>query len=149
MQRLADHTHEPRVAEGVEPHVRVVAVPIDAGRVEEGERGAVRGPRRAFELWLEPVSHQEDEPGVLDRCDVVGRELEVVRLRAGGCQIRDVDARAADLLGGEGEGIEGGDDVVPARARRVTARGEGGGDRAGHDRAEQDENDSQSHRGLC
>ena len=124
-------------------------VPIDAGRVEEGERGAVRGPSRAFELRLESMSHQQDEAGVLHRLDIVGRELEVVRLGARGRQVRNVDAGAADLLGGEGEGIEGGDDLVTARTRRVTARREGGGDRADHDRTDQNENDSQSQRELC
>jgi hypothetical protein len=129
--------------------VGVVAVPIDAGCVEERERGAVRGPSRAFELRLESMSHQQDEPGVLDRLDIVGRELEVVRLGARGRQVRDLDVGPADLLGDEGQGIEGGDDGVPARARRVTASREGGGDRADHDRADQTENDSQSQRRLC
>ena len=66
----------------------------------------------------------EDEVGLLHARDVARRQLDVVRLGAGRRQVRDRDAVAADPLRGEGERIEGRDDVeAPVVAcRRAAAR---------------------------
>ena len=73
----------------------------------------VRAGRGPLELRLEAVAHQHHEVGALHGHDVVGRQFEVVRLGARRRQVRHVHARAADLLGGVGEGIEGRDHAGP------------------------------------
>ena len=56
------------------------------------------------------------------RCDLLRRQLDVVRLGAGRRQVRDVDGRPADGLGRKGERIEGGDDGRRAAVRRPSTR---------------------------
>ena len=53
---------------------------------------------------LEALPDVEHEVCVEDLLDFAWGQLEVVRLRAGGREVRHVDAVAADLLGREREG---------------------------------------------
>ena len=83
-----------------------------------GRRGARRlksrvaaVPGGVLQCGLEVVSHQQHDVGVLDRIDLVGRELQVVRLCAGGRQVLHLDTVATDLRRGLGEGKEGRDDL--------------------------------------
>src|SRR5690606_21104188 len=55
----------------------------------------------------------DDQIGVLDGRDLLGLELDVVRLRARCGQVLDHDVPPADLLGDEGVRVERGDDVGP------------------------------------
>ena len=138
MQRGRDRPNEDGVAERIEPDVRVVAEPVEARRVEQRDDVRVRVTGGAFELWLEAVAHQQHRPGRLHRRHVVGRQLEIVWLGAGRRQVRDVHARAPDLLGRVGERIEGRDDAVAVARRRVAPRGERGRDRTDDDRADRE-----------
>ena len=67
-----------------------------------------------LESRLEPVREVQHEPSLLDRGDVLRRQLDVVRLRPGGCEVAYARAtRPADGLGREREWIEGGHDLRP------------------------------------
>jgi hypothetical protein len=67
-----------------------------------------------------------------------------VRFRAGGREVGDLDAVAADLLRREGEGVEAGDDLGPVAVGARAARAATGGGRERYDRR-QYENDSRYH----
>jgi hypothetical protein len=66
---------------------------------------------RVLEGGLEAVAEVEHELCVGDRTDVTAGELEVVRLDTRRGQVADVDPVPTDLLGGEGQWVESGDDV--------------------------------------
>ena len=76
-----------------------------------------------LERGLEPLAQVEDEVGVAHLFDVPHGQLDIVRLRAGGREVRHLDAIAADLGCRERQGIEAGDDLGAAvgRARRIAA----------------------------
>ena len=88
---------------------RVVPEQVDDG----GDlQGLVRGVLfdRRVDLGDE-LGEVDDVVGLFDGGDVAGGEFEIVRLLAGGREVGDVDMVASDLLGGEGQRVEGGDDV--------------------------------------
>ncbi len=72
----------------------------------------------------------ENDVGLLHSLHVVDGQLVVVRLHARGSEVRDRRVRTGDLLGGEGERIEGRDDAASpdsapgrrARPRQAQAR---------------------------
>jgi hypothetical protein len=72
---------------------------------------------------LESFADVEDDVGVDDLLHLARRQLEVVRLGAGRCQVRHLDGRAADILGRERERIEAGNDLGRARGAGVAAAG--------------------------
>ena len=78
-----------------------------------------RGVDRVLEGRLEALAEVEDEVGIRDRAHVAAGELEVVRLDAGRSQVAHVDSRAADLLSGESQRIEGRDHGAAALRARV------------------------------
>ena len=92
----------------------------------------------------------DDEVGVLHGTDLLGLQLDVVRLDAGGGEVVDVDVGATDLLGDEGERVERRHHPRAAGLRVRAARGKG----AGEQHPEQDdgclhENDSQLDENHC
>ena len=133
IELLADPLCDRGVPDRIEPDVGVDAVLLlaaDAGRnrVEEIDAVCRRGVDRVLEGRLEALAEVEDEVGVGDRGHIAPGELEVVRLDAGRGQVAHVDPGAADLLSGERQWIEGGDDRAIARARVAAAAGQGGDD---------------------
>ena len=90
----------------VEPDVRIdrLAAPVlrRAGPQplsrEKIQRGTVAARDRLLDRRLEAMAEVEDEVGVEDIRDVLRRELEVVWLGTGRCEIDDVNVLAADLL---------------------------------------------------
>ncbi len=125
-QRVRDRPDERRVPDRVEPDVRVGSLSLRAAQEGEPVEHVDGRPRaaldRALEGGLEPAAEVRDEARGPDRLDIPGPELQVVRLRPGWREVHDLEARAADLLRREGEGIERRDDgVLRRRARRTTA----------------------------
>ena len=84
---------------------------------QQGHRGTVVLFRRLLDRGLEPLTEVDDEVGVEDLVDLVGIELEVVRLGARGGEVRDVDPVTSDALRRVRDRIEGGDHR-PLRGRR-------------------------------
>ena len=127
-----DVAHQHRV----EPHVRIERVRVvlvdglparlDREHVEQLHRRPVSLLRRLLDRRLEVPAEVEHEVGVEQLIDLLRGELEVVRLRAGGREVRDVHAVAAHPLGRVRERVEGGDDLLLLRG--------GVRDRRGHDR---------------
>ena len=106
----------------------------------------VRVTRGAFELWLEAVAHQQDDvPAAFTVATSSGDSSRSCGSAPAGVRFVTCTRGPADLLGRVGERIEGGDDAVAVARRRVTARGERGRHRTDDDRADENENDSQSH----
>ena len=79
--------------------------------LEEVDPVRVRGRDRLRDRRLEALTEIEDVVRPLDRDDVGGLELEVVRLGAGGGEVPHRHRRAADLLGCIRDGVEGRDDA--------------------------------------
>ena len=77
-----------------------------------------------LERGHEAAAEVEDEVRLPHPLDVAGRELDVVRLGAGGREVHDVDVVRRDLLGDPGERIEGRDDGAPFVAVVSAATGE-------------------------
>ncbi len=106
--------------------------------IEHRERRAVAVVGAVLHRRLEVVAHHDREVGIEDRVDVVGGELEVVRLDPGRGEIADPDVAAPDLPDRLGEGVEGGNDIDAARrggARRSAPRAHRPGPgRAAHER---------------
>ena len=124
-QLRADPLHDLSEPHGVEPDMGVHAAVLlpDLEALQHVDRRAVASARRLLEGGLEPAARVEDEVGRANPLDVARRELDVVGLGAGRCQIHDLDAVASDLLGGEGERVEAGHDLrPPGRAGGVAAR---------------------------
>src|SRR5262249_55661753 len=100
-------------------------------------------------LRLEAVPQEQDEIGRAHRLYLLGRDLQVVRLRPRRGQVRDLDAASTDLLGGKGERIEGRDDMLlplaaPGRPGPATSR-----ERCDQRRGHKNENDCHPHEWLC
>ena len=102
----------------IEPDVRVG---LAAGAARAGRRRAPTCESIASSRagWKPRRGRGRGRPSAIVR-DVAAGELEVVRLDARRGQVAHVDRRAADLLGGERERVEGGDDG-PSRLRRARA----------------------------
>jgi hypothetical protein len=93
----------------------------DAGRLTQ----------RVFDRRLEPSARVQHHVGRRDRLDVVGSELEVVRLDPRRGELHDRDAVAAHLSSRLGDRIEArnhGRPPVVHRGRVVAARGSEQGD---------------------
>ena len=137
LRTAAELPSDPLGEEGVPGRIEP-EVGVGHGRAEQVVGGCRRRVDRRLQRGLE-TSQVEDEVRVGDRADVAAGELEVVWLDAGRRQVCDADACAADLLGGEGQGIERRDDGGSAGVFRATAApGEGRG-------GDESENDSRLH----
>src|SRR5437867_13214797 len=98
MESRADPPNDQRVATRIEPDVRVaVREATKPGRVEELQDLGARA-RSALDLRLEAVPQEQDEIGGANLLHLLGRDLQVVRLRPGRSQVLHVDSRACDLL---------------------------------------------------
>ena len=89
-------------------------------RAPRADRPSVPARRRARASsdGLEPAAEIEDDVGLLHGLHVVDGQLVVVRLDARRREVRDRRV-TADLLGGEGERIEGRDDAASSGAVRL------------------------------
>ena len=123
----ADPLHDLREPNGVEPDVGIERLlPLlalaELEALEQVDRRVV-ALGGVFERGLEALAQVEDEVGVADALDVAHRELDIVRLGSRRGEVRDLDAIAADLGGGECQRIEAGDDVraTVGRTRCVAA----------------------------
>ena len=76
---------------------------------------------RVIDRRNEPVQI-DDEVGFLQRRGVTGGQFEIVRFGSGRSQVRDVDERAADLLGDELQRVERCDDVEHGRRLHIGVR---------------------------
>jgi hypothetical protein len=85
---------------------------------EQVDRRPARAGDGVLDRRLELGVDVEDDIRLLDTSDVPRGQLDVVRLRAGRRQVRDVDGGATDLLSRVLERIERRDDL----ARRVVSR---------------------------
>ena len=115
-------------------------------QVEVGRRGDIEAAFAGLGLCglvdraLQPLLI-DHEPGLADRCHVMGGELDVVRLGAWPGQAGDRHVGAADLLRGECQRVERGDDselagAGPAHGGGAAAAGdhcEGRNDQGGGD----------------
>ena len=79
-------------------------------RTKHVERRTVAPRHRILESGLEASTDVDDQVGVRDLPNVTRGELEIVGLGARGREVDDARARASDLLGDPGKGIEAGDD---------------------------------------
>ncbi len=66
------------------------------------------------------MAHHEHQVRVLNPVDLIGDELEVVRLRAGRSEVRDGDALPPDCLGCCRDRVERRDDARRATPRRIS-----------------------------
>ena len=141
MEHRAHARDDQAIAHRIQPHVRVAVREGGEPRGVE-QRHHLPAPCRRLELGLEAVPEEEHHVRRADPLHIAGGDLEVVRLGSGRGRVVDPDPRAGDLPGGEGQGVEAGDDALgagtTARARRLTAGGGEGGERH--------ENDFHSHR---
>ena len=106
-EQLPEPLSDLRVADRVEPDVRIAAV-LELERVQEIDR-CIRTESGVFDGRLEAAPEVEDEIRRLDPLDVARRELEVVGLDARRRQVLDLDRIAPDLLRRECERIGAGD----------------------------------------
>ena len=93
---------------------------------EQGHGRAVALLGGLLDRGLEAVPEVEHDVGVEHLVDLVGVELEIVRLGARGREVGHVHAVAADALRGVRDGIEAGDNLTTRRLRV-------GASRAAHD----------------
>src|SRR5687767_2382900 len=114
VELVPDPLRELRVPDRIEPDMGVGAGVLDG--VEEVDRLRRGGVDRVLEGGLESLAEVEDEIRVRDRAHVAAGELEIVRLDAGRGQVPYLELAPPDLLGGERERVEGGDDGSVARA---------------------------------
>ena len=118
-QRRGHRVDELRVLDRVEPHVRVVP-PIPSS-VEQLHRGTVTLVGRILDGGLEPVPHHEHDVRVLDRIDLVGDQLQIVRLRPCRREVLHLDAAPTDRLDRGRHRVERRDDLDrPAGGAAVT-----------------------------
>ena len=89
-------------------------------RTKHVERRTVALRHRILESGLEASTDVDDQVGVRDLPNVTRGELEIVRLGTRRREVDDVRARASDLLGDPGKGVEAGDD---RRRFRLLIRG--------------------------
>ena len=91
--------------------MRIVTPPAAVEVAEHPQRRAVPHVGSVLDRGLEAVAQHDREAHVEDGVDVVGVELEVVRLGTGRRQVVHPDVTAADLPGCLGERVEGRGDV--------------------------------------
>jgi hypothetical protein len=129
-----DPLDDPSEQDRVEPDVRIglahfvanTSAQVDAReRVDPLSVGTRNG---LLDCRLEAVREVEHHVRLLDPPDVARTELDVVRFRAGRREVLDVDLRSAELLGDEGERVEGRHDgsAASCAGRRPTAAQEQG-----------------------
>ena len=112
--------------------VAVVVLSLTRGNFEDvfGSLGSQR-LQGVVEPGLEAEAVGYDEVGVLQRLQVGGRGLEIVRLHSGADECGDLDAVASDALGKVSERVDADDDArwlttnLPAGRRSVDAPPDG------------------------
>ncbi len=108
---------------------------VDQG--EHVERSSLRVADRVLDRRLESRSCVYHQVGGRDQLDIVGRELQIVRLHAGWREVHNVDTVAADDLSCCCNGVESSDDGHPPIVAGITSSGLGARTRCGeHERDE-------------
>ena len=100
-------SYSERETHRVEPDVRI-DLPV-----EDVERRSVALLDRFLDRGLEASSDVHDQLGIANRLDVARRELDIVGLCAGRCEVDDLERVPCDLRGRPCERVERRDDRAP------------------------------------